>query len=130
MPTDFDLFAFLAVVIFLAAVITAVKVLVGVGKKLLNFTDLLQRELTGWTDPATGEKHPSLRSELKDAHDRLCFVEEATKQLTPNSGSHIADVVRDMSQRLKRVEERIDVVHPEVPKPRTRRTTRKKEDQS
>jgi hypothetical protein len=99
-----DVAALAGVIILAAGVVTASRTLWTVSRKWTTFTDLLKRELTGWQDEATGEVHPSLRSELKDAHQRLTEVEQATRQLRPNGGSHLADAIRQTDTRLEQVE--------------------------
>ena len=108
-----DSMTVVAVLLLAASVVTSIKVVWGPIRKFNNFIDLMQRELTGWTDDATGFQHPSLRKEVIDIHNRLTKVEEATKQLTPNSGSHVADAVRRTAEKVEWIEKRLNEVHPE-----------------
>ena len=134
MPAEMDFIAAAAVVLFAAALVMAVRTLWGVAASAKNHMDLIKRELTGWDDPATGENHPSLRAEVKHLSNRLDAVEQDTKQLRRNGGSHLADRVADIVEEIATVKdsvnsvrERIEQVHPDAPKPRRRRTTKKEE---
>lgn len=130
-PESFDPYAVVLALFFASALVVAIRTLWTPLKKFNSFTELLQRELTGWHDPATGEDHPSLRSEIKElqrfhheAETRLMRVEKATDQLYPNGGSHLADAIRDTAKRVEALETRVDDAL--KPKPRTRRTTASK----
>lgn len=128
MPAEMDFVAAAAVVLFAAALVMAVRTLWGVAASAKNHMDLIKRELTGWDDPATGENHPSLRAEVKDLSTRLDVVEQDTKQLRRNGGTHLADRVADIAESVTLLRQRIDEVHPvDAPKPRRRRTTKKEE---
>lgn len=136
MPTqELDFLAVAVVTVFAAGLFIAVRTLWGAAAAVKNHLDLIRRELTGWHDPATGEDHPSLRSELHAQRERLECMENDTRQLRRNGGSHLADrlavmaqevsevkeSVGDLSQQVGEVKTRMDEVHP-VTAPRRRRT--------
>lgn len=127
---SFDPYAVVLALFFASALVVAVRTVWGPIKRFNNFTELLQRELTGWHDPASGEDHPSLRAELKElkryhaeADSRLAKVEKATDQLYPNGGTHLADAIRDTAKKVDALESRVEEAL--KPKPRTRRSPAK-----
>lgn len=108
-----------------AALITAAGVLWRPIRKWQTFTDLITRELTGHEDVATGERHPSLRQEIRDLSERLGTVEQQTRQLRPNGGTHLYDAIRRIEEKAESTADRVARLEGAVealkPKPRTRK---------
>lgn len=127
----FDPGAVAIAIVIAATVMTSAAIVWRGVRKFTGFTDLLNRELTGWVDPATGEQHPSLRAELRDLSTRITTVEHATNQLKPNGGTHLYDAIRRIENavnehdaRVERLEAAVDAaLKKTTPKPRTRKTT-------
>lgn len=120
--THLDLVSVAVAVFLTASLITAITVIWKPVRRGQAFADLVTRELTGWEDPATGEQHPSLRAEIRDLSSRLGVVEQATRQLRPNGGTHLYDAIHRLEVKADLQAERVAAVEGAVEalKPRSR----------